>query len=51
LLASEPLTPRVALASVAILGAIVLIRKGERTTERRVVSRASDKAASLSECA
>src|SRR5580692_8591154 len=31
LLASEPLTMRVALASVAILGAIVLIRRGERT--------------------
>jgi drug/metabolite transporter (DMT)-like permease len=33
LLASEPLTMRVVLASVAILGAIVLIRKGERTTK------------------
>jgi drug/metabolite transporter (DMT)-like permease len=32
LLASELLTMRVALASVAILGAIVLIRRGERTT-------------------
>ena len=31
LLASEPLTPRVVLASVAILGAIVLIRNGERS--------------------
>jgi drug/metabolite transporter (DMT)-like permease len=31
LLASEPLTPRVVLASVAILGAIVLIRRGERS--------------------
>jgi len=51
LLASEPLTPHVLLASVAILGAIVLIRKGERKTERRAVSRASGKAASLSECA
>jgi len=51
LLAAEPLTPRVALASIAILGAIVLIRKGERKSERRVVSRASGKAASLSECA
>jgi drug/metabolite transporter (DMT)-like permease len=30
LLASEPLTMRVVLASVAILGAIVLIRRGER---------------------
>jgi drug/metabolite transporter (DMT)-like permease len=32
LLASEKLTLRVAIASVAILGAIVLIRRGERTT-------------------
>ena len=32
LLASEPLSMRVVLASVAILGAIVLIRRGERTT-------------------
>ena len=31
LLASEPLTMRVVLASIAILGAIVLIRKGERS--------------------
>ena len=31
LLASEPLTMRVVLASVAILGAIVLIRQGERS--------------------
>jgi drug/metabolite transporter (DMT)-like permease len=31
LLASEPLTGRVVVASVAILGAIVLIRRGERT--------------------
>jgi len=31
LLAGEPLTVRVALASVAILGAIVLIRRGERS--------------------
>ncbi len=31
LLASEPLTLRVALASVAILGAILLIRRGERS--------------------
>ena len=32
LLASEPLTMRVIVASVAILGAIVLIRRGERAT-------------------
>lgn len=31
LLASEPLTMRVVLASVAILGAIMLIRRGERS--------------------
>jgi drug/metabolite transporter (DMT)-like permease len=31
LLASEPLTLRVVLASVAILGAILLIRRGERS--------------------
>jgi drug/metabolite transporter (DMT)-like permease len=35
LLASEPLTMRVALASVAILGAIVLIRRGERRVSER----------------
>lgn len=40
LLASEPLTARVAIASVAILGAIMLIRRGERTTARPVVSAA-----------
>lgn len=34
LLASEPLTMRVIVASVAILGAIVLIRRGERDTAR-----------------
>ena len=51
LLASEPLTARVLLASVAILGAIVLIRKGERETERRAAEPVRRKAASLSECA
>jgi drug/metabolite transporter (DMT)-like permease len=35
LLASEPLTMRVVLASVAILGAIVLIRKGERSADSK----------------
>jgi len=35
LLAAEPLTLRVALASVAILGAIVLIRRGERAVGAR----------------
>jgi drug/metabolite transporter (DMT)-like permease len=51
LLASEPLTGRVLLASVAILGAIVLIRRGERETERRAAEPVRRKAASLSECA
>src|ERR1700679_1724442 len=41
LFASEPLTPRVVLASGTILGAIVLIRKGERTTESAVVAAGS----------
>ena len=36
LLAREPLTLRVVLASVAILGAIVLIRRGERTAQAKV---------------
>src|SRR3954471_3982428 len=36
LLASEGLTMRVVVASIAILGAIVLIRRGERTTAMRV---------------
>jgi drug/metabolite transporter (DMT)-like permease len=40
LFASEPLTMRVALASVAILGAIVLIRKGERAVSPHAESTA-----------
>jgi drug/metabolite transporter (DMT)-like permease len=36
LLAHEPLTMRVGLASVAILGAIVLIRRGERTARGKL---------------
>jgi drug/metabolite transporter (DMT)-like permease len=42
--ASEPLTARVVLASLAILGAIVLIRRGERTTATPsgVVSRTAE---------
>jgi drug/metabolite transporter (DMT)-like permease len=51
LLASEPLTMRVALASVAILGAIVLIRRGERATEPRAVAKASGEAGALEDCA
>ena len=51
LLASEPLTGRVLLASVAILGAIVLIRRGERETGRVARKPSAEKVASLSECA
>ena len=51
LLASEPLTTRVALASVAILGAIVLIRRGERSTERQRVAQARARANSFEQCA
>src|ERR1700676_3494212 len=59
LLASEPLTMRVLLASVAILGAIVLIRKGERTTAQAAAQdtvqppavRATAEARSIEECA
>jgi drug/metabolite transporter (DMT)-like permease len=41
LLASEALTMRLAVALVAILGAIVLIRKGERDVERHKTAAAS----------
>jgi drug/metabolite transporter (DMT)-like permease len=51
LLASEPLTARVAIASVAILGAIMLIRRGERTTVRPVASTAPVKAKSSAQVA
>jgi drug/metabolite transporter (DMT)-like permease len=51
LLASEPLTARVALASVAILGAIVLIRRGERATELRRIERVPAKSESREQCA
>jgi len=50
LLASEPLTPRVVLASAAILGAIVLIRKGERTSQRGVPAPASPAMKSFEPC-
>jgi drug/metabolite transporter (DMT)-like permease len=50
LLASEGLTMRVVVASIAILGAIVLIRRGERTTARRVPVEHSGKV-SVEECA
>jgi drug/metabolite transporter (DMT)-like permease len=51
LLASEPLTMRVVLASAAILGAIVLIRRGERRVAPPVVSPSSAKARSIEKCA
>ena len=51
LLASEPLTMRVVLASVAILGAIVLIRRGEQRVAPPVVRPSSAKAQSMEECA
>jgi drug/metabolite transporter (DMT)-like permease len=50
LLASEPLTMRVVFASAAILGAIVLIRRGERVTERAFVPASAD-VKSLERCA
>jgi drug/metabolite transporter (DMT)-like permease len=50
LLASEPLTARVGLASIAILGAIMLIRKGERVVERPVAASAPAKVKSA-QCA
>src|SRR6202022_4463177 len=46
LLASEPLTMRVVLASVAILGAIVLIRKGEQAKAQPAAVRATAEARS-----
>jgi drug/metabolite transporter (DMT)-like permease len=51
LLASEGLTMRVVFASIAILGAIVLIRRGERTTARRVPIGHSGEIRSVEECA
>jgi drug/metabolite transporter (DMT)-like permease len=49
LLASEPLTPRVVLASAVILGAIVLVRKGEQTATLPAVVPGSVR--SFKECA
>jgi drug/metabolite transporter (DMT)-like permease len=51
LIASEPLTMRVVIASVAILGAIVLIRRGERETRRAGAAPAPAKVESLETCA
>jgi drug/metabolite transporter (DMT)-like permease len=45
LLASEPLTMRVVVASVAILAAIVLIRKGEQKVEAKRPERTAEQAA------
>jgi drug/metabolite transporter (DMT)-like permease len=50
LLAGEAMTVRVVVASVAILGAIVLIRRGEGMTARRVAVKHSGKV-SVEECA
>jgi drug/metabolite transporter (DMT)-like permease len=49
--ASEPLTMRVALASVAILAAILLIRRGERSTEKRAVESVPAEGKSSAQCA
>jgi len=51
LLAGEALTLRVVVASVAILGAIVLIRRGERNTAKRVPAKNSGRVRSVEECA
>ncbi|HEY3824986.1 MAG TPA: hypothetical protein VGL82_10520, partial [Bryobacteraceae bacterium] len=51
LFASEPLTTRVVLASVAILGAILLIRRGERAAERREPAPAATDSESVEQCA
>lgn len=54
LFASEPLNARVLLASLAILGAIVLIRRGERrlaATPPAAVARATERRPSAAECA
>jgi drug/metabolite transporter (DMT)-like permease len=53
LLASEPITMRVVLASVAILGAIVLIRKGEQNVAMKPASRVTPRvdAEASKECA
>ena len=54
LLAGEPLTPRVVLASVAILGAILLIRRGERSATVPLASQADKRAmraSAVKECA
>jgi len=51
LLAGEPVSLRLVLASVAILGAIVLIRRGERTTAHPAPVAVTEAASSMTECA
>jgi drug/metabolite transporter (DMT)-like permease len=51
LLASEPLTLRLVLASAVILGAIVLIRRGEQSAARRVPIAVPAVTESVTECA
>lgn len=51
LIASEPLTTRLVLASCAILGAILLIRRGERVSEGRKASNAAAEGKSFEQCA
>jgi drug/metabolite transporter (DMT)-like permease len=51
LLAGEALTVRVVVASIAILGAIVLIRGGERSMVMRVPAKHSGEVRSMEECA
>jgi drug/metabolite transporter (DMT)-like permease len=51
LMAGEALTMRVGLASVAILGAIMLIRRGEQETEQPVVSAEPANVKSQARCA
>src|ERR1017187_1241765 len=51
LLASEPLTMRVVLASVAIIGAIILIRRGEQTAVQSASVPVSAPARSVEKCA
>jgi drug/metabolite transporter (DMT)-like permease len=51
LFAGEALTARVVLASLAILGAIVLIRRGERVTEHPAIAPAPAKVKSAEQCA
>ncbi len=50
-LAHEPLSLRVVLASVAILGAIVLIRRGERAAAVKEVAPAATEVETAEECA